>query len=170
MKLVNACNRQINIRYRCFEKTGCLITVDGSNDTNVNPEGLINYVVSKPLPAQVSQDAVNCPVPESAPEPDDIIMDDNDQFQDDNVQNDDERIDDKNDREYDLIIVNRKIRALYDNGWHEGIIQWYNSKIDQYRVLFPDRTDDYINIGELKNSNKTVHVKHFVLLNRFFQT
>ena len=28
-----------------FEKTGCLITADGSEDDNINPEGLPNYKV-----------------------------------------------------------------------------------------------------------------------------
>ena len=28
-------------RYRCFEKTGCLITVDGSEDEKIQPEGRI---------------------------------------------------------------------------------------------------------------------------------
>ena len=37
-------------------------------------------------------------------------------------------------------IVNRKIRALYDN----GSIQWHNSKMNQYKVLLlPDGVDDY---------------------------
>ena len=32
-------------RTRSFEKTGSLITVDGSEDDKINPEGLPNYVV-----------------------------------------------------------------------------------------------------------------------------
>ena len=36
--------------------------------------------------------------------------------------------DDENDPEYDQITVNRKIRALNDNGWHQSIFQWYISK------------------------------------------
>lgn len=75
-------------------------------------------VVPTPLPLQVSEDAVNCP----ATEREDIIMDDNDQFQDENVANDEERTDDKNDHEYDHIMVNRKIGAPYDNGWPHGTI------------------------------------------------
>ena len=130
-------------RYRCFEKTGCLMTA------TVTPEGLINYIVPKPLPARVSGDAISCPVPEPAPEPEDIIMDDNDQFPDENVPNDDEQIDDKNDCEYDHIMVNHKIYALYDNEWHQGTIQWHNSTIDQYWVLFPDGTNDYIKIDDI---------------------
>ena len=48
------------IWHSCFEKTECIITADGSNDTKTNPEGLINHIVPKHLPAQVSEDAINC--------------------------------------------------------------------------------------------------------------
>ena len=47
--------RQLNIpsfdkfRWRHFEKTGCLITADGSEDDKINPEGLPNYKVPPPI-------------------------------------------------------------------------------------------------------------------------
>eukprot|EP00112_Aurelia_sp_Birch-Aquarium-sp1_P017284 Seg3990.4 transcript_id=Seg3990.4/GoldUCD/mRNA.D3Y31 product="hypothetical protein" protein_id=Seg3990.4/GoldUCD/D3Y31 len=56
-------------RYRCFEKTGCLITADGSDDDKINPEGLLGYVVPPSLLFDGSDHAVDCPVPEAAPEP-----------------------------------------------------------------------------------------------------
>ena len=34
--------------WRQFEKTGCLITADGSEDDKINPEGLPNYRVPPP--------------------------------------------------------------------------------------------------------------------------
>ena len=34
-------------RYRCYEKTGCLVTADGSNGAKINHEGLHDYVVAK---------------------------------------------------------------------------------------------------------------------------
>ena len=43
-------------------------------------------------------------IPESAPEPEDIITGDNDQFQDEDVPNDDVPIDDENDHEYMIIL------------------------------------------------------------------
>ena len=36
-------------RYRLFEKTGCLITADGSDDHKINPEGLQDYKVPPPI-------------------------------------------------------------------------------------------------------------------------
>ena len=106
------------IRYGSFEKTGSLITADGSDYTKVNTEVFINYVVPKPLSVQIFEDATSCPAPEPAPEPEDIIIDDYDQFQDKDVPNDDVCIDNENDREYDHIMVNYKICAPYGNGWH----------------------------------------------------
>ena len=52
------------IRYRCFEKTGYLITVDGSAEDKVNPEGLKNYVVPPPLPMTEPAEVVACELPE----------------------------------------------------------------------------------------------------------
>ena len=44
-------------------------------------------------------------------------------------------VDNVKDRIYDHAIINRKIRAFYDD-WHTGEIMWYNTKRDEYRVLF----------------------------------
>ena len=38
-----------HFRRRCWEKTGCLITADGSEDDKISPEGLRNYHVPPPL-------------------------------------------------------------------------------------------------------------------------
>ena len=34
---------------RCWEKTGCLITADGSEDSKITPESLVDYKVPPPL-------------------------------------------------------------------------------------------------------------------------
>ena len=46
-------------------------------------------------------------------------------------------------------MLNRKIRAFYVNGWHQGTIEWYNSKIDQYQVLSPDGINDYVELDDI---------------------
>ena len=38
-----------NLRKRCWEKTGCLMTADGSEDDKVTPEGLPSYKIPPPL-------------------------------------------------------------------------------------------------------------------------
>ena len=56
-----------------------------SNDAKVNPEGLHDYVVPKTLPVQVPEEAIECPVPDAAPEPDDVVVNDDDRFEAENV-------------------------------------------------------------------------------------
>ena len=36
------------VRWRAFQKTGCLITANGEDDDEIKPEGLSNYVVPSP--------------------------------------------------------------------------------------------------------------------------
>ena len=67
-----------NMRRRCFEKTGCLLTIDGSNDNLVQPEGLIGYQVLPPLPMPGPNTEAEFQVPEPAMEPLDVIPDDTD--------------------------------------------------------------------------------------------
>ena len=38
------------LRYCLFQKAGCLITADGSDDKFIQPEGLPNYVEAPPSP------------------------------------------------------------------------------------------------------------------------
>lgn len=103
-------------QYPFFEKTGSLITADESNDTTINPKGLINFPVPKSLAVQVSEDTLNCSISEPTHEPGNIIMNEN-------VPNDDMCIDDENDCEYDHILVNRKIHPCYYNFFRQGTIQ-----------------------------------------------
>ena len=37
-------------RWRCFEKTGWVITANGSEDEKIQPEGLHGYTLPPPLP------------------------------------------------------------------------------------------------------------------------
>ena len=117
-------------------------------------KALHDYMVPETLPVQVAEEAIECPVPDAAPEPDGVIVNDDDRFGAENVSND-ERVDEENDRVYDHIMLNRKIRDLYDNGWHTGAIQWYNSKFDEYRVLFPDGSDDYTELDNIDSIEMT---------------
>ena len=44
-------------------------------------------------------------------------------------------------------MVNKHVTALYDD-WHTGIIRWYNTKLDEYRVVFPDKLEDYFKLDD----------------------
>ena len=62
-----------HFRWRCFQKTGCLITANGSEDKEISPEGLENYEVIPPLPMPGPNDIPAVEVPEAASEPLDTI-------------------------------------------------------------------------------------------------
>ena len=68
-------------------------------------------------------------IPESAPEPEDLITGDNDQFQDEDVPNDDVPIDDENDHEYDHIMVIVKYVLFMTMGGTKGP---FNGTIKKY--------------------------------------
>ena len=107
-------------RWRLWEKTGCLITVDGSDDNKIHPEGLPDYNVPEPcifveasaealVPNEVEPDAMteiaNQDVEDDENPPEDEVLEDNVAERNDNP-------------EY----VGRKVKALYENGWWQDII------------------------------------------------
>ena len=49
---------------------------------------------------------------------------------------------------YKHTIINCKIRAFYDD-WHTGEIMWYNTKLDEYQVLYEDSNEDYIKLDDI---------------------
>ena len=58
-----------NFRWRCFEKTGILITADGSEDEKIQPEGLTDYKVPPPLPMPGPNDIATVEVPPALADP-----------------------------------------------------------------------------------------------------
>ena len=62
-----------NLRYRCFQRTGCLITADGSDDSLISPEGLSGYKVLPPVPTQAPNEPVLIPTPTPVPAPEDSL-------------------------------------------------------------------------------------------------
>ena len=57
-------------------------------------------------------------------------------------------VDSVKDHIYDHAIINRKIRAFCDY-WHTGETMWYNTKLDEYRVLYEDSNKDYITLDDI---------------------
>ena len=53
---------------KSFEKTGCLITADGSDDSKINQEGLDGYLVLPPLQIMLPEPLLQHPTPETAPD------------------------------------------------------------------------------------------------------
>ena len=130
-------------RKNCFTKTGCLITVDGSDDDKIKPEGLPDYKVPAPIPG-LGPNEVR---PQDSPEPADEPVDDSDLVHPDTTEGDDvddtiERVDSEDDRDYSYMFVGRGIRALYADGWHVGKIDYYNKKLREFHIRFNESSDD----------------------------
>ena len=139
-------------RWSCFERTGCLLTADGSDDDKVKPEGLHDY---KPIP------------PLETPGPDyntvfqevESVEPPNDHFEhdtDENIEDDEDMAldledeDHETDRLHNVPLVGKKICVLYEEvGWHTGIVKYYNTKLDKYLLEFEDDTTDLIKEKEI---------------------
>ena len=60
--------------YRNFEKTGCLITADGSKDEKNQPEGMPGYIVPPPVDVSNDNDDIETQLPEEVREdPNDVL-------------------------------------------------------------------------------------------------
>ena len=73
MKLIAKLYNQAyhKFRYECFQRTGCFITLDGSEDDKIKPAILSHYIVTPPLEVEVSNEPMEQPIPTQAePEPD----------------------------------------------------------------------------------------------------
>lgn len=61
-----------------------------------------------------------------------------------------EEEDDEDDRIYDDNLVGTQIRGHYEgSGWHTGTIEYYNSELDKYLVLFEDESEDLIKVEDI---------------------
>ena len=65
-----------NFRKNCFQKTGCLITANGSEDEFIKPEELQDYKVFPPMSGPGPEDVAEIKAPEPALEPEDVIVED----------------------------------------------------------------------------------------------
>ena len=138
-----------NLRLRCWQKTGCLITADGSDDDLITPEGLPNYAVPPPLdylPVSDAPPTENTVGPSTEEEEDEEELEgDKEEPEDDG----DEWVDNEDDRYYDAEFVGRKIKGFYETGWQEGTLDWYNDDFRKYRVSYPDGSEDYISLEDI---------------------
>ena len=146
-----------HFRWRCFEKTGMLLTADGSSDNKVAPEGLKNFQVMESLPMK-ENDLIEIETPEPKPDPSDAIVEDelfttmeNEENLDLNSNDDleEEREDNESDRVYNDKLIGEKIRGLYETGWHTGTVEYFNTKLEEYCVSFKDNSEDYIKKNDI---------------------
>ena len=98
----------------------------GSGDDKIQPEGLPGYSIPPPLPVVGPENPLDLPTPEllaTSEEDDDNHEDEQYDTEEDVVEN--EGVDNVQDCIFDHAIINRKIRAFYDD-WHTFEIIWYN--------------------------------------------
>ena len=104
-----------NLRYRYFQRTGCLITAGGSEDNCITPEGLDGYMIPPPLPTQSAEVPMQCET--SEPELPPTAECENVEEIPEETTDEDLEVDRDIDRNIEHNLVGRKIKALYDNGW-----------------------------------------------------
>ena len=137
-----------HFRKRCWEKTGCLVTADRSEDDKITPEGLPSYKV--PPPVDYVPAAETLPMPNQPTVEDDTIEEDNEDAdedadgQDEPDYNGEEWQDYEDDRIMDAPYCGRQMKILYENGWHTGEIKHYNDHFQKYYMKFDDKSEDYI--------------------------
>ena len=130
-------------RKRLWEKTGCLITADGSDDSKIQPEGLPNY--KPPEPCIYVEASTEAPISNEV-DPDPMTEEQLEPFEDE--ENPPAVVpvleDNISDRVLDHQLVGRKVRAWYENGWFVGEIVYFNNKLNELKIDFDDGTSDYV--------------------------
>ena len=114
------------------KKTGCIITANGENDDKITPEGLPDYKIPASalyLPPPEEPEVCEVPTP-SLPEPD-VATVENETFE---RKEDDEREDIEADRDFEHVDIGRQVKALYETGWHTGVVRYFNRRLREYKV------------------------------------
>ena len=145
---------------KCWERTGCLITADGSEDDKIKPEGLPNYQVPPPI------DYVE-PL-STAPESNLVIgeTDENSNLEEEEEEDDEEQpsdegsiaMDREEDRDFTDELVSMKVKVLYQNGWVVGDVEYFNKALSEYKFSLSDGTCDYIPVDDVGRDNVQVVV------------
>ena len=60
-------------RWQCFERTGCLITADGSDNDKIKPDGMPDYLIPHQMPTVSADDPFESVAPAAEPIPDDSV-------------------------------------------------------------------------------------------------
>ena len=136
---------------KCWERTGCLMTADGSEDSKIAPEGLHNYKV--PPPIEYTEPTINLPATNNVPagsEDDTVdinVIEENEEI---GPEDDVEMLEDKeDDRDFSDELVGLKLKVLYENGWFIGEVIYINKLLNEYKVSFEDSSSNYIVEGDI---------------------
>ena len=67
----------------------------------------------------------------------------------DEIQQEGDMLEDKTqDRDFTDALVEKKVKALYENGWFIGGIKYFNTVLKEYKVAYPVKTSDYLTIDD----------------------
>lgn len=136
-----------SFRWRMFEKTGCLITADGTGDNMINPEGLDDYKVIPPVTCLSPSDSLpTSNATRSQPE-----AEAEQQVNVEETEIEEELEDLEEDRAVDDELVGREVTGLYENGWFKGRIQYFNTSLVKYLVKYEDGSTDLVNIDDFND-------------------
>ena len=144
-------------RWRMFEKTGCLITADGSGDDKIKPEGLDDYKVLPPITSLPPSNSLPTPnatgnqLPaEETEQTADKQQEERDEEETTEVE--EEELEDlEEDRAIDDEMVGRDVTGLYENGWFKGKIKYFNSSLVRYLVEYEDGSTDLVRIDDFND-------------------
>ena len=138
--------------WRQFEKTGCLITADGSEDDKINPEGLPNYSVPPPSLLDPAPEASvgNTTSPDDGELAEEVGGTEPPDNEFEEAAEPPSDLEDRfEDRTEDHELKGRKMKALYENGWFHGDVLYFNSKLEEFKVKFSDGSFDYLKIEDI---------------------
>ena len=139
-----------NLQARCWQKTACLITADGSEDDLVTPEGLPGYKVPAPLLYLPVSDAV--PTTKITYATEDQEDADDEQLEQDMEEPGEEGEEwehNEDDQYYYVEYCGRKIKAHYENGWFEGTLEYFNNDMKKYRMTYTNGSEGYIGLEDM---------------------
>ena len=121
-----------------WQKTGCLMTVDGSEDTFVSPEELGADYAPPPPPTYepyLLEPGVQEAIYEKSPRP--PVCGVPAEF----YTEDPPRVDEVGDRDFDHELVGRQLKIWYEDGWITGKISYYNRAFGMMKVDFAEDSD-----------------------------
>lgn len=110
--------------WRVWEKTGCLITADGSDDAKIQPEGLPAYKVQPPLPIDAANAAPTSNVTKPAEQDQEGEAQEAQEDEELDPQTVTEREDKESDRTTDAPLVGRQLRGP---AVRERVVLWEKS-------------------------------------------
>ena len=131
------------------------MTANGEGDHLITPEGLKDYVVPPPHILDPSEAPASTNRPVTTAQPEEEEEEENETDEEDTEPSEDmneselEMVDDSDDRDLTFGDVGKKMKIHYGNGWSVGKIDYYNTSLKKYHIVYKDGTEDYVGPEEI---------------------